>query len=111
MGIFKKVKNLINQQVINANSINYISNINLFIDSNQFKFSYNPTFSANYIGGIMLSQHTPYVTGIGLYNDEGQLLAIAKTTFPIKLKYPVNLRFKITNTHNFLIRQQQSESS
>ena len=36
---------------------------------------------------------TPYITTIGLYNDDGQLLVVAKLAYPIKKRNDVDISF------------------
>ena len=39
------------------------------------------------------SAFAPYITTIGLYNDEGQLLAVAKLAQPIRKRNDVDINF------------------
>lgn len=58
------------------------------IHENEFHLSYNPSLQVN--RGILKSiteipEFSPYVTTIGLYNDQGDLLMVAKLSTPLKL--------------------------
>ena len=41
------------------------------------------------------SDFSPYITSIGLYNDLGQLLAVAKLAQPIKKRNDVDINFLV----------------
>lgn len=53
-----------------------------------FNFTNNPTFTTGSLGDLywqsMVKNPTVYFTTIGLYNDNNELLAVAKTSQPIK---------------------------
>jgi hypothetical protein len=60
----------------------------------------NPTARQNpdsdmYINDFTGSLLTPYITNIGLYNQKGELLAVAKTGQPVQMRTDVDLTFKI----------------
>lgn len=71
------------------------------IREDEFTFSTNPTTLVDYrfpdvIGNVTSSFWTPYVTTIGLYNPNGELLAVGKLANPIS---------KIKNADlNFIVR-------
>ncbi len=79
----------------------YKHRVSCEIEPNEFNLAwFNPTISASYaasgsvdgqgeqIYSLMASGSlTPYVTSIGLYNDEFQLLAVAKLSSPIKRSF------------------------
>jgi hypothetical protein len=46
----------------------------------------------NFVSG---SDFAPYITTIGLYNNAGQLLAIAKTAQPIRKRPDVDINFVV----------------
>jgi hypothetical protein len=56
---------------------------------NEFNYTHNPTTITGSMGGGVLkpftTEHyfTPYVTTVGLYNNEGDLLAVAKLSQPL----------------------------
>ena len=52
----------------------------------EFNYSTNPSFtdsSGNVLINSMIDNPTSYITTVGLYNDEGDLLAVAKLSQPI----------------------------
>ena len=54
--------------------------------NNEFNYSTNPSFtdnSGNVLINSMIDNPTSYITTIGLYNNEGDLLAVAKLSQPI----------------------------
>jgi len=61
--------------------------------------SFNDSYKATdiYIPEVTHSEFSPYVTTVGLYNDQNQLLAVAKLSHPIKkdpeLSYSYVIRF------------------
>ena len=70
-----------------------ISSTNFFIRANNkdFNFSSNPTFSAFSEGsltqGTFFKDPKTFITQVGLYNDENELLAIAKLSKPLLKSY------------------------
>ena len=74
-----------------ANSSERIENINVFvrITGDEFNYSNNPSYvNKNFDGKIKHTvkeneYHFTYVTQIGLYNDDNELLAVAKLSRPI----------------------------
>ena len=70
-----------------------ISSTNYFIRANNkdFNFSSNPTFSTGSDGsltqGTFFKDPKTFITQVGLYNDENELLAIAKLSKPILKSY------------------------
>jgi hypothetical protein len=69
----------------------YESQYKCTIRENEFKFSQNPTqISGSLNSGIMYdfatgSYFNPYVTTVGLYNNNKELLAVAKLSQPLPL--------------------------
>jgi hypothetical protein len=63
--------------------------------SGSFASSYEAT--PNYISAVSHSDFAPYVTSVGLYNDQNQLLAVAKLSHAVKndpeLSYSYIIRF------------------
>jgi len=54
--------------------------------NNEFNYSTNPSFtdsSGNVLINSMIDNPTSYITTVGLYNNEGDLLAVAKLSQPI----------------------------
>ena len=69
----------------------YESQYKCTIRENEFNFSQNPTLiSGSSNSGILYdfatgSYFTPYITSIGLYNNDKELLAIAKLSQPLRI--------------------------
>ena len=70
-----------------------ISSTNYFVRANNkdFNFSANPTFSTGSDGSLtqasFFKDPKTFITQVGLYNDENELLAIAKLSKPILKSY------------------------
>ena len=70
-----------------------ISSTNYFVRANNkdFNFSANPTFSTGSDGsltqGTFFKDPKTFITQVGLYNDENELLAIAKLSKPLLKSY------------------------
>ena len=84
----------------------YENYITAQIKENEFNLSYNPTLVNNYSSGSLKSfatgstlpsgsYFTPYATGIGLYNDDGDLLAVAKFGKPILMSPYTDMTFVV----------------
>ena len=63
---------------------------------NEFNFSSNPTFlvSGSALGDIkpeFVGDPITFVTGVGLYNNHGELIAVAKLNQPQKKNYNTEL--------------------
>ena len=69
------------------------------IDQGDFNMSTNVTLTNDdnqtYRGFVSGSDFSPYITSIGLYNAEGQLLAIGKLGQAIKKRNDVDVNFLI----------------
>lgn len=69
------------------------------IDAGDFNLSLNPSLTMDddvtYQTFASSSAFSPYITTIGLYDDYGQLLAIAKLAQPIKKRDDVDMNFFI----------------
>jgi hypothetical protein len=69
------------------------------LDQGDFNMSTNVTLTKDdnqtYRGFVSGSDFSPYITSIGLYNAEGQLLAIGKLAQPIKKRNDVDVNFLI----------------
>lgn len=69
------------------------------IEENEFNFTNNKTISdneGNYNNYINSSSFSPYITTIGLYNDNGDLLAVSKMKYPIKKSRDTDMHFVIS---------------
>ena len=70
-----------------------ISSTNFFVRANNkdFNFSSNPTFSTGSDGSLtqasFFKDPKTFITQVGLYNDENELLAIAKLSKPVLKSY------------------------
>lgn len=69
------------------------------VDAGDFNMSTNVSLTQDndttYYSFVSGSDFSPYITTIGLYNDFGQLLAIAKLAQPIKKRSDVDMNFLI----------------
>lgn len=66
-------------------------NINCRVLDHEFNLTYNKT--AKDIVGT--EDFTPYITGVGLYNNRNELIAIAKLSKPIKKEDNIDMTFNI----------------
>ena len=90
----------------------YEQNVICHVKDNEFNLSYNPTLLQNnlFTGSGFMSQSLsvplpqvkdfatasyfePYVTTVGLYNEENDLLAVAKFAQPIPLSQNTDMTF------------------
>jgi hypothetical protein len=70
------------------------------IKKGSFNLTHNPTARVSYKSDLLIpdmtgSLLTPYFTSIGLYNDKGELMAIAKMGQPIQTRSDVDLNVLI----------------
>jgi hypothetical protein len=69
------------------------------VKNQEYNFSNNPTFVTGSEGDLaeptFIGDPTVFVTGVGLYNDSKELLAVAKTSQPIKKKFNTEALLKI----------------
>lgn len=67
----------------------YENEIRCRIGENEFNYSLNPTLQTGSFGELKEfakdPDFTPYVTTIGLYNDNNELIAVAKLGQPIRI--------------------------
>ena len=87
-GIRNRIKNLQFNNTIELNSTVYFCRVN----HNEYNYSTNPTYlSESKIQVKTKTTDTPvsYITTVGLYNDNNELLAVAKLSEPLK-KDPTN---------------------
>jgi hypothetical protein len=77
----------------------YENEVSCTVRESEYNLSYNPTLvSGSYASGSLRdfatgSVFVPYVTTIGLYNDENQLLAVAKLGKPIGVSQNTDMTF------------------
>ena len=84
----------------------YENEVRCVVKESEFNLSYNPTLVNNYLSGSLKSfatgsilpsgsYFTPYATAIGLYNDDGDLLAVAKFGKPILMSPYTDMTFVV----------------
>jgi hypothetical protein len=75
----------------------YEMNALVKLDAGDFNMSLNPTLTRDnditYYGFVSGSNFGPYITTIGLYNDNGELLAIGKLAQAIQKRSDVDMNF------------------
>lgn len=92
----------------NATRISWKSTVMLYQNhvlirtkKNEFNVSMNPTLIDDVENGILkqdivkLDTFNPYITTIGLYNDSGDLLAVARLSKPIPKRHDIDINFLI----------------
>lgn len=72
---------------LNKNEFNVSQNASLVLSSNEFDPRLKPMVTG--------SDFRPYITQIGLYNDSGDLLAIAKLGSPLKKRQDVDVTINV----------------
>jgi len=84
-----------NEHIIEENEVRCL------VEESDFNLSYNPTIvTGSYIGGVVKdfatgSEFTTYTTQIGLYNDNNELLAVAKFGKPIMMSPDTDMTFVV----------------
>jgi hypothetical protein len=84
-----------NEHIIEENEIRCL------VEESDFNLSYNPTIvTGSYINGVVRnfatgSEFTTYTTQIGLYNDNNELLAVAKFSKPILISPDTDMTFVV----------------
>ena len=85
----------------------YENEVRCVIKESEFNLSYNPTLvSGSYTSGSLRSfatgsilpsgsYFTPYVTTLGLYNDNNELLAVAKFSKPMLISPDTDMTFVV----------------
>jgi hypothetical protein len=81
----------------------YDNNIRCTVGENEFNDTYNPSLRIEKNSNSVFLQpfatsstFTPYITTIGLYNDNLELLAVGKTSFPVRSSAGTDLTFIVT---------------
>ena len=73
------------------------------INANDYNFSANPTFVSGSYNKIrnadMHGNPQTFITGVGLYNSAGQLLAIAEMSSPLKKNFVSEATIKVKLTY------------
>lgn len=84
-----------NEHIIEENEVRCL------VEESDFNLSYNPTIvTGSYINGVVRnfatgSEFTTYTTQIGLYNDNNELLAVAKFSKPILISPDTDMTFVV----------------
>lgn len=77
----------------------YENEIHCLVKESDFNLSYNPTLQTDASGSVKDfatgSIFTPYMTAIGLYNDDNDLLMVAKIAKPILISPHTDMVFVI----------------
>jgi hypothetical protein len=79
----------------------YENEVRCLVKESDYNLSYNPTLlSGSYISGSVKDFATgsyfhPYATAIGLYNDNNELLAVAKFGKPIMMSPDTDMTFVV----------------
>lgn len=77
----------------------YENEIRCVAKENEFNLSYNPSLTSDESGSLYgfatSSSFSPYSTGIGLYNDNNQLLAVAKFAKPLLMSPDTDMTFVV----------------
>ena len=77
----------------------YENEIRCVAKENEFNLSYNPSLTSDESGSLYgfatSSSFSPYSTGIGLYNDNNQLLAVAKFSKPLLMSPDTDMTFVV----------------
>lgn len=79
------------------------NNIRCTVGENEFNDTYNPSLRIEKDANSVFLQpfatsstFTPYITTIGLYNEQLELLAVGKTSFPVRSSGGTDLTFIVT---------------
>jgi DNA/RNA endonuclease YhcR with UshA esterase domain len=78
----------------------YENEVRCIVKESEYNLSYNPTLTTNYGSGSLKSFATsstfyPYATTIGLYNDDNELLAVAKFGKPLMISPDTDMTFVV----------------
>ena len=79
----------------------YENEVRCLVQESDYNLSYNPTLlSGSYISGSVKdfatgSDFHPYATSLGLYNDNNELLAVAKFGKPILMSPYTDMTFVV----------------
>jgi DNA/RNA endonuclease YhcR with UshA esterase domain len=79
----------------------YENEVRCLVQESDYNLSYNPTLlSGSYISGSVKdfatgSDFYPYATSLGLYNDNNELLAVAKFGKPIMISPDTDMTFVV----------------
>jgi hypothetical protein len=78
----------------------YEHEVRCLVKESDFNLSYNPTLAVNYASGSVKdfatgSDFYTYATALGLYNDNNELLAIAKFGKPMLMSPDTDMTFVV----------------
>jgi len=80
----RRIHNIQFQNTTELNSTIYFARIN----NNEFNYSTNPTYTSGSSilvkGGVASNPPVSYITSVGLYSPENELMAVAKLSQPLK---------------------------
>lgn len=93
---------IIRTEGLTAQTINYSSGVQVInneflciVNANEYNRSTNPS-AFGLTGDVYINEYdVPYITAIGIYDDDSNLLAVAKFSQPIKKSKKIDLIFKI----------------
>jgi hypothetical protein len=77
----------------------YENEIRCVVKESEFNLSYNPSLTSDESGSLYgfatSSSFNPYVTTLGLYNDNNELLAVAKFGKPLLISPDTDMTFVV----------------
>lgn len=77
----------------------YENEIRCTVKESEFNLSYNPSLQTGSFGDVYNfatgSNFSPYVTTLGLYNDNNELLAVAKFGKPLLISPDTDMTFVV----------------
>ena len=77
----------------------YENEIRCVVKESEFNLSYNPTLTSDESGSLYgfatSSSFNPYVTTLGLYNDNNELLAVAKLSRPLPKNFTTEALIRV----------------
>jgi hypothetical protein len=77
----------------------YENEVRCVVKESEFNLSYNPSLTSDESGSLYgfatSSSFNPYVTTLGLYNDNNELLAVAKFGKPLLISPDTDMTFVV----------------
>jgi len=77
----------------------YENEVRCIVKESEFNLSYNPSLQSDESGSLYgfatSSSFSPYVTALGLYNDNNELLAVAKFGKPLLISPDTDMTFVV----------------
>ena len=83
---------LLSEETVSSNFVH------VYTDPQEFNFSTNPTFidaNGTIRDPVLISEPVAYITSVGLYNNNNDLLAVAKLTKPLRKDFTIGTVIKI----------------